>query len=208
MHKDKIQALQDAIATDLLGWEAQKIMSPLVTDRYQESTKDSKQAAVAVILYPNGEGIIHMIYIKRPAHPLDKHSGQISFAGGQREDGDDSLQVTALREMYEELGIDPESVTVLGQLTSIYVYVSDFYVEPYVVYMDALPKFLLQESEVAYTIEVPLKQLVEQPQLKTTITIRGTELPDVPYYDLNGDVLWGATAMITSELLEIVKKLG
>ena len=208
MHKEKIEALQAALAKDLLGWPAQKIMSPLDTDKYLASNKDSKRAAVAVLLYPNSEGYIHMLYIKRPAHPLDKHSGQISFAGGQQEEEDESFQETALREMHEELGIDPKVVTILGPLSSIYVYVSDFYVEPYVMYMDAPPTLVLQESEVAFTIDVPLRQLLEQASLKTTIAIRGTELPNVPYYDLNGDVLWGATAMITSELLEIIKKLG
>lgn len=207
MYIDQIPLLKKALATGLLGWEAQRLMLPLKTDKYQEPHTNSKQAGVSVILYPDVEGVIQAVFIKRPAHPLDKHSGQISFAGGQKEQSDVDLQATALREMEEELGIARGEAQVLGALTSMYVYVSDFYVEPYVVYLDDRPQYLLQASEVDYVIEIPLTRLINQSSVTTDIFVRNTTLKDVPYYDLNGDVLWGATAMITSELIEMVRRL-
>jgi len=207
MHKDQIDLLKQAIAQDLPGWEAQKIMLPLMTDKYQEAKVDSKQAGVAVILYPDNDGQIITVFIKRPSHPLDKHSGQISFAGGQKEIGDLDLQATAIRELEEELGIAKGEAQVLGALTSMYVYVSDFYVEPYVMYLNQKPDYKIQASEVDYVLEIPLQQLVDQPPMKTNINIRNTILKDVPYYDVNGDVLWGATAMMMSELVYLSEKL-
>ncbi len=202
-----IKSITELLQQPLPGWTAWQKMSPVKTDRYREKKETSKRAAVMALLYPDAASNLNLIFIKRPAHPLDKHSGQISFPGGSEETEDKNLKNTALRETYEELGIAIENIQVLGPLSPIYIYVSDFYVEPYVGYMNHEPKYKLQKSEVDYTITMPLSELM-LPEIigTTTITVKGRSLEDVPYYNLNGEVLWGATAMMLSEFLSILKR--
>lgn len=191
----------------LLGWEAQRIMSSIGYDKYRQPKPDSKLAAVLTLLYPDSEGYLNLIYIKRPSNnPHDKHGGQISFPGGRRESGEE-MRDTALRECMEEIGVPMEEVEIISSLSTVYVFVSDFNVFPFVGYVDHLPQMIKQETEVEEILTVKLADLSSQ-ELKTTdITVRkNIRLKNVPYYDIHGHVLWGATAMITAELLEMVRQ--
>jgi len=192
----------------LRGWDAQKIMSSRGYDMNRTPNSNSKKAAVMILLFQDSAGHWQTVYIKRPSkNPHDKHSGQISFPGGQREDADTDLVMTALRETEEELGIPRADIEVITSLSSIYVFVSDFNVLPVVGFLAAPPTFVIQESEVAYPIVYPLADLMQvDPAPRKDVTVQtGVILKDIPYYDLNGDTLWGATAMMTSELLEMLR---
>jgi len=146
-----------------------------------------------------------LTYIKRPSNnPHDKHGGQISFPGGQREPHDKDLKETAIRETEEELGLSREHFEVLGPISKVYVFVSDFNVQPYVGYAKEPLVFAPQKSEVDYVINYPLKKLVTNPILSKDHTIRGFTLKDIPYYNLQGETLWGATGMMTAEFLKII----
>lgn len=196
------------IHTPLSGWKAQKLMSSKGYDKNRTANPDSKIAAVMMLLFQDDQEQWQTIYIKRPStNPNDKHSGQISFPGGQQEAQDKDLIATALRETEEEIGIPPSDIKVLGPLSSIYVFVSDYNVFPYVGYLSGHPTFKVQESEVDYTIIHPLQDLLDaHPAPRKDLHIsKEIILKDIPYYDVNGDTLWGATAMITSELLEMVR---
>ena len=203
-----INKIQKRLIAPLPGWSAQSIMSPVQTEAYRQAKPDAKHAGVMTLLHPNGDGL-DVTYIKRPQrNPMDKHSGQVSFPGGKKEKDDTDLIHTALRETHEEIGINPGDIHILGQLTPLYVYVSNFLVFPSVGYLDYKPDFKLQESEVDYTITIPLNELIDPQTVQAkAIQVRGFTLHDVPYFALGDEVLWGATAMITSEFVEIIREL-
>ncbi len=206
MQKATLPRIISGLQQELPGWQAQKLMTPLITERYRQAKPDSKQAGVVALLYPEADGELHLVYIKRTAHhPDDKHGGQISFPGGQAEAADKDIEETALRELEEELGITRTKLEVLGSLTPLYVYVSDFLVHPFLAYTAEPPEFDIEVAEVAYPITWSIQSLIEQPPYLTDIHIRGGVIKDVPYYKLDGEVLWGATAMMTSEILELAK---
>ncbi|HMP30624.1 MAG TPA: CoA pyrophosphatase, partial [Saprospiraceae bacterium] len=136
------------------------------------------------------------------------HSAQISFPGGKLEDSDYSHSDCALRETHEEVGIDPSSVGIIGELSSIFVVASNFMVYPFVGFTSSEPNFEPDTDEVEYIIEVPLEQLLENKYIKRkSITVsNGTLIDNVPYFNFSGEVVWGATAMILSELKDILSK--
>jgi len=141
------------------------------------------------------------------ANAKDRHRGQISFPGGRFEPQDKHLANTALREAEEEVGVDAGQVELIGGLTDLYIPVSNFRVDPYVGYTEITPDFIPQESEVNDILEVPVEELIHPGNLKyKDLTIReGFTIPNVPYFDLLGKTVWGATAMMLSELVELIR---
>jgi len=188
-------------------------MSPAKDEstRYYEVPNTARQAAVMALLIPYDSGAgeeWHITFIKRPVHPLDKHSGQISFPGGGMDDSDDTYQACALRETEEEVGIPRDQINVIGALTKLYVYASNNLVYPYVGYIAEPLKFTIQESEVERVITCPMSYFENESIVKhTVIQGRGYRLNHVPYYDLYGEILWGATAMMMSELVHLWKQI-
>ncbi len=209
MNKNIIGTLRDRLQQPLPGWSAQNMMSPISTEQYRESPDNAKKASVCALLYPDDQGELQLLYIKRTNnHPHDKHGGQISFPGGQQDPEDSGPKDTALREVEEEIGISRSHIDIIGQITPIYVYVSNFLVRTYIGYMERLPVLSLQESEVSRVISVPMSYLISEQALKNKdFKIRSLTFRDMPYYDVDGDTLWGATAMITSELVQILRSI-
>ena len=150
-----------------------------------------------------------MLFIKRPNNnPNDKHGGQISFPGGQMESQDENLIQTALRETEEEVGVPSSHMKVLGTLSPLYVFVSNFKVQPIVSYIDSVPELQLQKSEVDYVLSENLKYFTEASAVRhTDFKVRDIIMKDMPYYNLQNHILWGATAMITAEFVEIIKAI-
>ncbi|HPH17298.1 MAG TPA: CoA pyrophosphatase [Haliscomenobacter sp.] len=162
-------------------------------------------AGVLALFFPKN-GQWNLVFIERVSHnPRDVHKGQISFPGGRYEAGDGHSGQTALRETHEEVGVNPQDITLLGALTELYIPVSNFHVQPYVGFMEYAPVFQPQEAEVAGILEVPFDHFHNPQHVKMQdLVINPTfTLPNVPYFDLEGKKLWGATAMIVSELLEV-----
>ena len=205
-----IDKVKRRLENTLPGWEAQKLMSPIKGAKYRHTPPNAKKAAVMLLLHPNKEGDLSLFYIKRTQHnPQDKHGGQISFPGGQVDAGDTDYTFTALRETHEEIGINPQEIEVLGQLTPLYVFASNFYVQPVVGYLPFNPSLQLQESEVQYVIVSSLTTLQDTNTIKTMdFSFRGFTARNMPYYSLEGEVLWGATAMMTSEFLAVIDSVG
>jgi len=201
------QHIIKALEQPLPGWEGQKIMSSFGYDTHRKPQTTSKKAAVMLLLYPDHDGILQVVYIKRPSNnPNDKHGGQISFPGGQVDPTDKDLEDTALRETYEEIGLPRKQLHILGRLSDIYVFVSDFQVSAFVGYVDHPPLFIPETAEVDFIISYPLPKLLSAARLVKDLKVNRHVLKAVPYYDLNNETLWGATAMITSEFLEVLKK--
>lgn len=172
-----------------------------------EQGVDARKAGVLALLYPKVNDWF-MVFIERSSsNPNDRHKGQIGFPGGQVEKQDKSIVATALREAEEEVGVKSSSVQVIGQLTDLYIPVSNFRVYPTVGYLNYEPEFHLQESEVAGIIEVPFEQLMDPSIVQEQNMAIGKHitLNRVPYFAVADKVVWGATAMILNELLEIAR---
>jgi 8-oxo-dGTP pyrophosphatase MutT (NUDIX family) len=147
--------------------------------------------------------------IKRVVVDGDRHSGQISFPGGRRENGE-PLQQTAIRESHEEVGTPVDSVQILGRLSELHIPVSNYIVHPYIGLIEKPYEYRRQASEVDAIHEVRIADLLD-PTNRRRKDIRVPEgflLKDVPYFDLAGEVVWGATAMIMSEFAAVVESVS
>jgi len=163
-----------------------------------------RAAAVLILLYPV-IGSVHTVFMQR--HNYDGvHGGQISFPGGKKEDSDKDLIQTALREAEEETGVDQKKISVLGTLTPLFIQVSNMIVTPVVGWTNKKPEFNHQPDEVVFLINAELKKFMNPSIIKTKpFEIRG-ETINVKYFDYEGHVIWGATAMILNELLTILRR--
>lgn len=197
--KEKLEA---ELKKELPGVEAQLRMSPEVR-RPVSVEYPLKNAGVLILLYPDRNRIC-TVFIKRTEYE-GVHSGQVSLPGGMFKEEDGSLMHTALREANEETGIDIRSVTILGKLTPLHIPVSNVNVHAYVGVTGSRPVFIHDPAEVQYLIEESLGELLNEVNHKTkSMTLLGNEVV-VPYFDIKGNHIWGATAMIISEFSEIVK---
>ncbi len=166
-----------------------------------------RESAVLTLLYPRGDAL-HTLLMLRPIYD-GVHSGQISFPGGKWEAGDLSLEHTALREFNEETGSTAQQITILGSLSPIYIPPSRVLVTPFVAYTPDLGTCEPDPIEVAALIEAPLDLLLKGDILKKRqqyIALMGGEV-EIPYYDVQGHVVWGATAMMIAELRELFLRL-
>jgi 8-oxo-dGTP pyrophosphatase MutT (NUDIX family) len=201
-----ITHLQQKLSGPLPGFNAQMIMAHSTRKLYPNSVPaDARKAGVLVTLFQK-DNSWHILLIERRKADRDKHGGQIGFPGGKFEQDDGTIRNTALRETEEEVGIRHEHVKILGALSELYIPVSNFQVFPFVGYLEHKPFYKLQAEEVKDVLEMPVSFFLESKNKKfTDIQIgRNLVLKNVPYYDLEGKVLWGATAMILSELIFLV----
>ena len=175
-------------------------------ENYYQPSSDAHQAAVLLLLTQRSN-CSEVVFMRRAYHKHDKHSGQISFPGGRKELSDESLLACALRETHEEIGISPAKIEVLGALSSLYVYASNHIVQPYVGYFNE-PDHINPNHEVAEILFGSVQDFIEEGTSKTSLKTHGITLRDVPYYDLKGHILWGATAMILTEFLDITRHLS
>ena len=164
-----------------------------------------RDSSVLLLLYPVDEKLF-TVFIKRTEYG-GPHSGQISFPGGKFEDGDPSLVETALRESNEEIGLSPDAVEVLGKLTPLHISISNFRILPVVGFTAERPAFITDPQEVDHLIEAGLEQLLKPEIVKTEILTFGDLSVQVPYFDIDGHHVWGATAMVLSEFLEIIRRI-
>lgn len=158
-----------------------------------------REASVLALLHPTSDGPA-VVLIERPSH-LKKHPGQIAFPGGRREEGESRLEA-ALRETTEEIGVAATSVDVLGALTPLFIPPSNFCVYPYVGWISDLPPMVLDPGEVASAFSHPLAQFVDGPRELVELRALGRA---VPAWRINGHTVWGATAMMLSELVAVAE---
>lgn len=207
-----ISKLKASLLDPLPGIEAQlKMMSSGLRKNdpkmYIEAAKDAREACVLLLLFQK-EGIWHTTLMERPETPY-AHSKQISLPGGGLEDFDADLASAALRETEEEFGIPRQDVTLIGRLSQLYIPVSRYLVHPFVGYLDYEPNYNPDPKEVAEVIEVKIDDLIDPDLRKLTRieTSSGLTLKDVPYFDLAGKIVWGATAMMLNEFSEVLERL-
>ena len=153
-------------------------------------------AAILILLY-NDHNDIQFILTER-THEVQYHKGQIAFPGGAWEEGE-KLSETALRETYEEIGIQPDQVQIIGRLTPLFVPFTGFMIHSFVGSLQSRSDPDPQPNEVKNVFSVSLKDLLDPDNIKEEVRIIRDHSVDVPYFDLNGYKVWGATAMILAE---------
>lgn len=159
--------------------------------------------AILILLF-NKENHWHTVLMKRPVYN-GIHSGQISFPGGKKEECDETLEQTALREAAEETGGNNKQIEILGKLTEVYIPPSRFVVHPYIGYVPAMPDFKPNQREVEKLFVVNLRELfLPQNSRHEKIRLSNGLLINTPCFKWQGEIIWGATAMILSELQEVM----
>ena len=173
----------------------------------QDIDVEPKLSAVLALLFPKNNEPHVLLTLRNSYNGV--HSKQISFPGGKREEFDNSFEQTALRETEEEVGISPESIQVIGQLTEVHIPPSRFLVHPFVGTCSAHPLYRPDSTEVSEIIECPISQLLDDSIIKEKeIFVTTTQLKmKTKYFDVNGHVVWGATAIMLSELKDIIKQI-
>ncbi len=168
-----------------------------------EKRNGLKHSSVLLALYIEDNDLYGCL-IKRPQH-MKHHAGQIALPGGRIEKGESAVE-TALRETYEEIGIKSEQIEILGVLSELYVEVSQFLIHPIVGWLNKKPFFSINKSEVEKMVLFPL--------LKYRNNFEKTDMPtnigtlEVPCIKFDGEIIWGATAMILSEFYDIMEDLS
>ena len=197
--------LEMALAHPLPGRSAHQKMASAHRQWDPIDEMKLRQSAILALFYPSDAGMM-LLFTLRPSR-LAHHGGQVCFPGGGREFVDASLMQTALRETSEELGLAMSDVRILGCMTSIYIASSQNMVLPYVGWIPSLPPLSPDAREVEKVLNVPLRTLLD-PATRSTYTWRdnGRTVP-LPSYWTNGVHIWGATAMMVSELLDIISEM-
>lgn len=191
------------------GLESQFKLAPKLRLKYsQQKIKalNPKKAGVIALFYPNKNSETCFLLTLR-ANYNGTHSSQISFPGGKFENKDGSLKNTALRETYEEVGVSIPEISIFKQMTNVYIPPSNFLVAPFLGYLEQTPNFI-KNHEVEELITITVKDLLCDSSIScTTLSTSYAKNMDVPCFVLNNYVVWGATAMILSEIKELLKKI-
>ncbi len=201
-----IERLTKRYKRGLPGRDYQLKMAAILKRTIFDAPPTARKAAVLMLLVPK-KGEWHVVLTERTGNDNDPHSRQISFPGGSVEAADVDLEATALRETHEEIGVEPSAIQLIGAMTDVYIPVSNFHVQPFLAWTKGPPQYKRQKREVETVIETPISVLKNEANWKVKdIRISAEyDLKNVPYFDVDGKHVWGATAMMLAELLEILR---
>jgi 8-oxo-dGTP pyrophosphatase MutT (NUDIX family) len=203
---DFIERLGNRLTQPLPGPAAHEIMraSPIGNLLPQfEHKMPPRPGSVLILLYPDQEDKILFPLIQRPEY-VGAHSGQVSLPGGKAENDEDAV-ATALREGEEEIGISSNQVKVIGKLSEFFVIPSNFLVTPVIGYIDSTPNLTPDPVEVDRILFGSVSELIKPDAIMhKEILAAGRFAMQAPYFDIEGQVVWGATAMMLNEFREIV----
>jgi len=204
---NRIQDVETRIQQGLGGFNAQRIMAPMArlsADDYLRSGQiNPRQGAVLALIYPDQDRF-YLCMMKRPQYQ-GVHSGQISFPGGKMELSDPDLLHTALREAHEEVNIQPEDIIYTTTLTQVYIPPSNFLVSPFLALGRHKPRFLPDALEVEAILQLPLDELFDEKRIESgNIPSSLGIIKNYPYFNFSVGQVWGATAMISSEIRSLL----
>ncbi len=199
-----ITHLQTRLQQPLPGYDGQRFMAPLPARTYlpPENAEYRDSAVLALLFQRTIDSELELVLTVRSSD-LKSHSGQISFPGGRCDDGETFIE-TALRETREEIGLEPRHIIPIGELSPLYIPVSTSLIHPIVGFMAGVPEAVASEAEVEEVFFVHLKEFFNKENLRQgRWAMLGREV-DVPYWNVHPSVpLWGATAMMVSELITL-----
>lgn len=202
-----LEEIKVAFSKPLPGKSAQYKMAPSYRPDLElgEVLKMNPKIGGVLVLFYEKENELHLILTLRRQYP-GVHSGQMSFPGGKKDEGDLDVLETALREAFEEVGVPSDRVEVISKLSELYIPPSNFLVYPTVGFLKEKIEFVKQESEVEEIVEIPLSFFLNQESAKeTSIQLSHKVSINVPAYVYQDYVIWGATAIILSELVEVLR---
>jgi 8-oxo-dGTP pyrophosphatase MutT (NUDIX family) len=199
-----IEEVKKAIKKSLPGKNAHLKMIPkdrnlIIPDKNINKFIDS---AVLMLLF-NNEDKLYFCFIKR-SMKLKYHPGQISFPGGKIEKGESDFSITALREAYEEIGLDTNKIEIIGNISNVYIPVSNFMIYPVLAFSENKLILNANESEVDEIIFLPVIDFFNPANISEEIVKTGTSLIKTPCFKINEYIIWGATAMLVNEFCEII----
>lgn len=200
-----ILALENKLRESLPGRKAHHKLAPKIRKLDINPPKNSIKAAVIILIYFPQNRIPEILFIRRPEYD-GYHSGQVSFPGGKADKSDQNLKITALRECNEEVGIPEHLIKILGELTPLYIPVSNFIVYPFVGICSQKVHLITDPNEVAYTFSYPLADLTKLKIEKKILKLTNRDA-EVPFYNIKNEMVWGATSMILCEFIEILKTI-
>jgi 8-oxo-dGTP pyrophosphatase MutT (NUDIX family) len=182
----------------LPGKEAHLRMVPKIRlTEFTEIPIENKKSAVLLLLYPLGMDV-STVLIQRPVYE-GYHSGQIALPGGKFQEEDINVIQTAIREAWEEVGIVPGKINIIGQLSELFIPPSNFMLTPVIAFTNERPDFKIEPHEVSELIEVNISAFSDKNLKEKEITLHSGRVVETPFYDIHGHVVWGATGMIMRE---------
>jgi len=198
--------LEKRVTQDMPGESSYKKMKPKMANGAPIQMKhvdQPRKGGVLILLYED-QGVVRFPLIQRPNYE-GIHSGQMALPGGKFEEDDKDQWQTALRESQEEIGVISEKVEIIGSLSEFFVAASNYMVLPVIGKIDHIPDFVPEPREVADIVTPPVHQLIDPSTVKEKeITVRNDFKMICPYFDLEGRTVWGATAMMLSELVDVL----
>jgi len=196
-----LSRLWEGLGGTLPGIDAQRRMAPRPRPGWypgRTPPEGARDGAGLILLYPHRHHLHVVLTVRK--RDLAQHAGQVSLPGGAVEPPEDPI-AAALREAHEEVGVDPGAVTVLGRLTPLHIPASGFVLHAVVGHAAARPDLRADAREVERILEVPLDELRDPARVLVEQRRLVGRLREVPYFDVDGEKVWGATAMILAELL-------
>jgi len=201
MYQNFIEKLTFSLHNPLPGESAQMKMAPEGRHRLPINPV-SQEAAVLILIFPRKDNP-NIVFIKRNEYN-GPHSGQISFPGGKFETSDLCFENTAKRETEEETGIDASKIELIGRLSALNIPVSGFTVYPFVGYTQEKPVWNHNPAEVQYLLEVPIDSITDPKAVQNEKRMVQNCPVNIPYFSLNNEKIWGATAMILAEFIALL----
>ncbi len=200
------EELEIALNGPLPGYHAQQRMAPSHREfGPPPGARRPEEGGVLLLLYPGNESEELFFVLTVRTDTVAVHKGQVSLPGGGSEPDDASIFHTALRETCEEIGVRGEDIRIIGGLTPIYIGPSNFYVYPFVAHIPYRPSFVLQTSEVSEALEVPVAHFLDKKNVVIEEWEIGGMMRSIPYFDVYGHKVWGATAIIISEFAAVLE---
>ena len=195
--------MRAALAKTLPGDQAHTVLAPRPRRgwRARYLPEDSRRAAGLLLLYPKAEQTCLVLTVR--AGTLPQHAGQVSLPGGAVKPAE-TVEQAALRETSEEIGLDPTQVRILGTLTPLHIPVSAFVLHPVAGVADSRPRFRASNTEVARILEVTVEELADDCRLRRETRWREGQECEIPYFDLCGERIWGATAIVLAEFRYLI----